>query len=286
MATSVAALATVGATSAVACPNSAPEYYLALGDSLSVGMQPAADGHLVATGHGYTDRLYAAQRRLNPRLKLVKLGCSGESTATMITGGSCRYHAAASQLDAAVDFLAKHRGKVRLVTLDIGANDILPCAKTTTGLDRSCAADGLRNVAVNLPAITARLRVASPAANVRFAAMDYYDPFLAASLLGPKGQLTAAESLAGVNTANAVLHEIYARTGFLVAPVSSSFNTDDTTPVSVPGIGQVPRNVATVCGLTWACTPPPAGPDIHPNDAGYQTIATAFATTLADAPHN
>ncbi|MEV8098866.1 SGNH/GDSL hydrolase family protein [Kitasatospora sp. NPDC085879] len=280
-------MATIGASSVFACPipPPAPEYYLALGDSLSVGAQPTSDGNLIATDRGYVDRLYTAQQHVRPRLQLVKLGCSGESTTTMLSGGICHYGGAASQIDAAVNFLATHRGSVRLVTLDIGANDILRCAKNASSIDATCAQSGLRDIAANLPVITARLRVADPAADVRFAAMDYYDPFLAASLLGPEGQSAARASLQGADIANTLLRTVYSRAGFLVTPVASGFATHDTTPVPVPGVGELPRNVATVCQLTWACTPPPTGPDIHPNDAGYQAIAEAFANALGTATH-
>ncbi|MFF1873893.1 GDSL-type esterase/lipase family protein [Kitasatospora herbaricolor] len=265
----IAAMATVGASSAFACPipPPAPEYCLALGDALSVGTQPTNSGKLVPTDQGYVDRLYAAQQRIQPRLQLVKLGCSGESTKTMLSGGTCHYDGAASQLDAAVHFLAEHRGSVRLVTLDIGANDILPRAKNPSSFDLTCAQNGMRDIAANLPVITSKLRAAAPTANVRFAAMDYYDPLLAASLLGPKGQPTASASLQGIDTANTTLRTVYTRAGFPVAPVASGFHTRDTTPVTLPGIGELPRNVTTVCTLTWAWTPPPTGPDIHPNDA-------------------
>ena len=44
----------------------------------------------------------------------------------------------------------------------------------------------------------------------------------------------------------------------------------------MPGIGQVPRNVALVCQWTWECVAPPRGPDQHANEAGYGVIARTF----------
>ena len=101
-------------------------YYLALGDSLSQGVQPDAAGTSVETEQGYPDQLYAMLHPGQPALQLVKLGCPGETTATMIHGGICRYRGG-SQLAAAVAFLNAHRGQVRLVTIDIGANDPEDC---------------------------------------------------------------------------------------------------------------------------------------------------------------
>src|SRR6202043_784082 len=122
-------LAIAAAAAVTACSGSATDstthaspapatYYLALGDSLSQGVQPDAAGTSVETGQGYPDQLYAMLRPSQPTLRLVKLGCPGETTATMIHGGICRYPAG-SQLAAAVAFLTAHRGHVRLVTIDI-----------------------------------------------------------------------------------------------------------------------------------------------------------------------
>ena len=36
-----------------------PNYYLALGDSLAIGVQPSASGEDVSTNQGYADDLYA-----------------------------------------------------------------------------------------------------------------------------------------------------------------------------------------------------------------------------------
>src|SRR5437763_4078690 len=100
--------------------------YLALGDSLAQGVQPNTSGASVETPDGYPDQVYAALHRSHPTLSLIKLGCPGETTVTMINGGICPY-SGGSQLKAAVAFLQQHRGQVLLVTLDIGANDPEAC---------------------------------------------------------------------------------------------------------------------------------------------------------------
>ncbi len=98
-----------GAASSPAARRAAPpvSYYLALGDSLSQGVQPDASGASVRTQEGYANQLYSALRVHQPGLRLVKLGCPGETTATMISGGICRYPGG-SQLAAAVRFLGAH----------------------------------------------------------------------------------------------------------------------------------------------------------------------------------
>ena len=55
-----------------------PTYYLALGDSLAIGVQPSASGD-VATNQGYADDLYAVLRTRISGLTLAKLGCGGET---------------------------------------------------------------------------------------------------------------------------------------------------------------------------------------------------------------
>ena len=47
-------------------------------------------------------------------------------------------------------------------------------------------------------------------------------------------------------------------------------------PFAAEGTPGWPRNVALVCSWTWACAPPPRGPNEHPNAAGYRVIASAF----------
>ena len=47
----------------------------------------------------------------------------------MRQGGVCSYPGAGSQLAAAVAFLRTHRGSVKYLTIDIGANDIDPVCR-------------------------------------------------------------------------------------------------------------------------------------------------------------
>ena len=62
----IAAVVAVTGCSGSVPPHRAPEspapstFYLALGDSLSQGVQPDAAGASVETGQGYADQLYAA----------------------------------------------------------------------------------------------------------------------------------------------------------------------------------------------------------------------------------
>ena len=255
-----------------AAPPAAAPYYLALGDSLARGIQPTATGALVETRQGYVDDLYAVLRFRQPSLRLAKLGCSGETTTTMIGGGVCTY-AGGTQLADAVQFLQTHR--VALVTLSIGGDNILHCF-SLTGIDAACVQDGLDAVASDLPQILGILRAAA-GPGVPIVAMNYYDPFLAAATLGPQGQALAAASLQITHTLNALLTNLYFAFNVRVADVARAFRIDDTTLVP---FYNVPLNVLLEFAWTWIGAQPPVGPDIHPNALGYAVIAGAFVQAL------
>jgi hypothetical protein len=43
---------------------------------------------------------------------------------------------------------------------------------------------------------------------------------------------------------------------------------------------QFPLSAHLACEWTLICTPPPLGPDVHPNRQGYGVIAAAFEEVL------
>jgi lysophospholipase L1-like esterase len=243
-------------------------YYLALGDSLAQGVQPNLSGASVETTQGYADDLYGLYRAEVVGLQLAKLGCPGETTTTMIHGGIC-YPAGTSQLDRAVAFLRSHH--VVLVTIDIGANNVLPCVGLS-GIDTGCINQGVGEVAHDLPYILQQLRAAA-GAGVPIVAMNYYDPVLAEWLQGPAGQALAKQSVQFTVFFNNVLESIYAAAGVPVADVQAAFQTTTFTP-------GLPLNVTLICAWTWMCAPSPVGPNIHPNAVGYWVIAGTFAKTI------
>jgi lysophospholipase L1-like esterase len=275
------AVALAAATVTAACSSSSPpapsaaSYYLALGDSLSRGVQPDAAGSSVETAQGYPDLVYARLLATHPGLKLVQLGCPGETTGTMMHGGICRYPGG-SQLADADAFLRSHRGHVLLVTIDIGANDPESCGGQP-GLKQlaTCIGD-IPHATTNLSAILTSVRAAA-GPNVSVTGMNYYLPALAEWRNGELGRAIAevAEKLAVAY--NDLLDRAYAQAGDTVANVFGAFDTTNFgDPTTVPGIGTVPRNVALICKWTWECAPPPRGPNQHANPAGYQVIANAI----------
>jgi lysophospholipase L1-like esterase len=280
-AAAAAALALVAAAAFTACSAPAPakpraaSYYLALGDSLSRGVQPDAAGASVETAQGYPDLVYAQLRRGHPGLRLVQLGCPGETTQTMMHGGICRYPGG-SQLAAAVAFVRAHRGHLLLITIDIGANDPEDCG-SEPDLSRLASCIGqVPGAATNLAAILARLRAAA-GPGVRIVGMSYYLPELAEWRDGPLGQVIAWASERLAVDYNGMLDRAYAKADVAVANVLGAFDTTNFgDPVMVAGSGLLPRNVARICEWTWECAPRPRGPNQHANPAGYRVIAGAI----------
>jgi lysophospholipase L1-like esterase len=268
----------VAAGTASAAPGSSGDhaklYYVSVGDSLAAGVQPIGDpADLYRTKQGYAEQLLAIARPTSPKLALVKLGCPGETTTTMIAGGICSYPHG-SQLDEAVSFLHAHRAMVAFVTIDIGANDF-PCQAA------ECVPAGVAAIRANLPAILAELRAAA-GPDVPIVGMTIYNPFLAAWFLGPDGQAFARASATQLlGPVNGLLRAIYEGSGDRVADVERAFSSNDfDTQVTIPGAGTIPLNVARICMWTWVCAPAPFGPDNHANADGYAVIARAFADQL------
>jgi lysophospholipase L1-like esterase len=254
----------------VATANEGTHYYVSLGDSLAVGVQPNGPPPLNETDQGYTDQLYSTLKADDPKLKHVRLGCGGESTTSMLEGSQLPSLAAScgppsfylhryphkTQLAEAVTFLRAHRQFVRLVTIDIGANDTL-------------GPGGAGEIAENLPTILAALREAA-GPDVPIVGMNYYGAFL--PVAWAEGGLSAVQAnLAELIAFNDFLEGFYAAAGDPVADVESAFSSTDLTLV-----GGVPRNVLLVCEWTWMC----AAGDVHANTAGYGVIAQAFLDVL------
>lgn len=248
-------------------------FYLAIGGSASVGVQPTVSypkGQ--RTDYGYADYLVTEEAAKGVTLDLHELGCSGETTNSMLNGGDRCYAWPDTQLNEALEFLQSHQDENGLVTLDLGFNDLRPCFHDWT-TDSKCVEAHLDTVQQQLTQIVALLQY-SAGPRVKFVGVGHYDPFLADSLTGHA--TTAKWSLRIVRHLDEILSSVYESAGIPIADVGDAFKISSTLPVDLAGVGTVPENVADVCLMTWMCQPAPLGPNIHPNDAGYQTIADAI----------
>lgn len=282
----------IGATPAGADDDDDGGTYLSLGDSVAAGtQQPNA-----FTDNGYADRLFRHLQEEYDFDNFVNLACPGDDTIEMRSGiggastfGSLCYGPFAvappggtSQLDVAVDYLASHPGEVRLITIAIGANDILACDPTDPDV-AVCVAAQLGQIGANLPVIIGTLQAAAP--GVPIVAMNYYQPNLAFWLVDPA---LAEASLALTAPFNGTLEAVYRASGVPVANVERAFKTYATKGKVVP------RNVRAICRFTRMCEkqgrtfilsdydPNTPGPqtDIHPSNKGHRQIASTFAGVI------
>jgi len=293
-------LAALSAAPAGAAPKG-KQYYLSLGDSLSVGIQPGpADdpGHepqIVQTDEGYSDQLYAIAKRHYRNLTLVKAGCSGATTQNFLHGGvnvsgtgTCTppsvpqpyasTSTATSQMAYARRFLRKHRGRVAFVTISIGNNDLDTCL-VNGQLDVGCVEQGTKEIERDLTVIGRALRRAA-GPGVPIVGTTFYDPYLGLYATGgASGQSIAAASQTlarSINTKTVI--PAWQANGIKVARIDEAFATY--TPLSRANADGVPVAVANVCDWTWFCAPAPVGPNIHPNEVGYGVMARTMWSTL------
>ncbi len=231
-------------------------YYLGLGDSLAFGYQPDLDW-----SHGYVQDYYNNLKNHGVS-SLTNYGCNGEKSTTMINGG-CPYayllhnYYLGPQLTAAVNFLHSHAGQVSPVTLDMGANDLLPDINTSTcSVSSSWSSDlaTLHNNMVNtiLPQLVSALTNSSGQRTGDLIMTNYYDPYIN----------ICPNSLTYVQQLNSELASEAAQFGI---PLVDSY-----TAFGGANMG------ATICTNTWICS---IFSDIHPKDAGYTIIANAFINT-------
>jgi lysophospholipase L1-like esterase len=270
---------TAAATSAAPSPSPttsdavAPaQLYVALGDSLAAGYQPGgAELRDTAYPALTASRLAAA----GAELEVENLGCSGETTTSLIEGGKCTFDEG-SQLEQAEAVLAERAGEVALVTIDIGGNDLLRCVRGGAEIDTACVTEGVQTVEKNLPTILERLRTAA-GPDVPVLVLGYYNPWVAAQTLDQPvaGVEEAAKAYADLSDG---IEAAAKGAGATFVGLDEAVATDDTTPTQLGG-RSVPENAARVCTLTNLCT----GRDIHFSDEGAATVARVLAEAATEA---
>ncbi len=229
------------------------KHYLVLGDSLAFGFQPDlnfVDGY----SNDFADNLagHGVQTTAN-------LACPGETTVTMLNG-RCpfpllrKFPYIGSQFNAALAYLAVNRGQVSPVTLDIGANDVLPDINTATCTTNMVKFNlDLANVDANLTqVILPRLRAAMTINGQMtgdIVMMNYYDPY----------QNICPNTVPLVQLINQHLAGDVSRFGIII----DTFNA----------FGGAATPNPNICSFTWMCS---IFKDIHSTSLGYSVIASAF----------
>jgi lysophospholipase L1-like esterase len=262
------ALKAMPATAVSAPPFPAPpgRYYLALGDSLTYGIQPGkVDAGLPPSRFhtGFVDVFARRLRTLKPTLRVVNYGCPGESTKTFVVGGClwlARGHSLhdgfhGAQLDAALAFLRAHPGEASPITVNLGGNDADAFSKAchySFACARARATRALRQIASRLVWILRRLRAAAPRADIIVIGVWNND------LSHPRQS-----------------DPLYRALDLAIGRVAGDARARFADPFLLfDPQGSVARRQARICALTFICS----RGDGHPTDAGYRAIAAAVLT--------
>ena len=267
-------------TSSTTTAPPADQVYVSLGDSYATGWRPATGGAPAgAAADGFAD-LVASRSGL----RLINVACSGATSGQLRSSTGCPAPnraadapdpAGRTQLDAAVAALRKHQGRVGLVTVVIGGNDLAPCVRETASEALACASQAVEDVAANLAAILPVLREA--AGDAPIVGLTYPDVFLGAwvSPEFPNGQDLARMSVPLFRDFfNTALRAEYAKIDaeFVDVTATTGGYGSLTDVTQDPEYGPIPAPVAKVCALTYFCDLT----DVHPTPEGHAVIADAI----------
>lgn len=244
-------------------PAPGPGDYLALGDSVVFGYDPAVSPLQVTRFVGYPT--YVAR---DLGLALTNASCPGEASGGFLsptgTDNGCRAYRSVfplhttysgTQMDFAVGFLRTHP-RTRLVTVMLGANDLFACQRDTPD---HCLGNGelthtLDSVRRNLTTVLQRLRAVYRGTIV---AVTYYNP------RGSDATATAGVRLLDGTVADAA-RTVHARVadgyGAYAGPTASTHGD--------------------ACAAGLLATKPSGGCDIHPSQAGARRLAQAVVAAV------
>jgi lysophospholipase L1-like esterase len=269
----VAALAPAAAEAA-AKPK---KLYVSLGDSYATGVQDRG-----STRKGYANQLLPAARRRGWNLKLVNFGCGGETSSSILerkfacsgpAPGGQRY-GGRTQVAAAERFLRRNRGKVALITVSIGGNDVTACAAQPDPV--ACVGPAVQTMEKNVRTLVKRLRKAA-GKKARIVGLTYPDVILGDWVRGNQSlaELSVVAFRDFINPALKKQYESVKGSFVDVTAATGAYGSLDETTELAP-YGVIPRPVAEVCQLTFYCETR----NIHARSNGYKLIADLIAKTL------
>ena len=276
----VAAVSLIPALPAAAAPlNGAAGNgtYLALGDSVAFGYVPpnavpAPDYLDPSSFVGYPEDVAQALH-----LRVSNASCPGETTASFYIPGAqsngCENSPGSSvgyrteyplhvqypgtQMLYALGYLARHRQTTRLVTIDVGANDVFLCQETTAD---ACASPAelqavLKKIEVNLAIIYALIRDVAryhgPLVALTYYSLDYADP----------------TQVAGTEALNSAIASVTEKFGGKVADGFAAFEGPSA------AFGGSPCAAGLLIKV-------PGGCNIHPSPEGHQLLAQAIEDVI------
>jgi lysophospholipase L1-like esterase len=254
--------------------------YLALGDSVAFGYVPS---DATPPPNYFDPRSFVGYPEDVARalhLRVSNASCPGETTASMLVPGAqsngCENSPGSSigyrtlyplhvqyrgtQMQYAVRYLLTHR-QTRLVTIDIGANDVFLCEETTAD---ACASPAefdavLQQIATNLATIYTLIRHVAhyrgPLVALTYYSLTYTNP--------PSASEVAVEAL------NSVIASVTEKFGGRVANGFAAF------------AGPSAAFGGSACAAGLLIPVPPAGScNIHPSHAGHLLLAQAIEAVV------
>ena len=276
----VAAASLMPALPASATPVTGPAAdgtYLALGDSVAFGYVPpqavpAPDYFDPSSFVGYPEDVAQALH-----IRVSNASCPGETTASFLVpgapsngcenspGSSIGYRTeyplhvqySGTQMQYALSYLAVHR-HTRLVTIDIGANDVFLCQETTAD---ACASTAefqavLQKIQVNLTIIYTLIRDVA-----------HYHGLLVALTYYSTSYSDPAE-VAGTEALDSVIASVTEKFGGKVADGFAAFE------VPSAAFGGSP------CAAGLLIKLPDGTCDVHPSPAGHRLLAQAIEDVI------
>jgi lysophospholipase L1-like esterase len=275
----------LAAPAAVEAAQPKRQYYVSLGDSYATGYQPSVVDQAAGTRNGFAYQVPRLAERRGYRFKLVNFGCGGETTVSLLTrktacagpapGG--RDYAGRTQIAAAERFLRRHRGKVGLITVSIGGNDVTKCAREANPIP--CVAAAIDAIRTNVTTIAERVRKAA-GKKVPIVGTTYPDVFLGQWVgPSPNQDLAKLSVVAFKELVNPELAKAYAAAGGELVDVtaaSGAYGSLAETTTRLTAYGEIPLPVAKACEYTYYCE----YRDIHARTSGYRLIAKLIVKTL------
>ncbi len=248
-------------------------YYVSLGDSYSVGYQPNR-----GATPGYTAAVAKATH-----LTLVNFGCGGATTTSLTSSIGCPdvlphttgavTYPTTTQEAAAVSFISAHRGRIGLITVSIGGNDVTSCASQANPI--SCVSTAVTGITTNVTSLAVALRAAAGPA-VPLIGLTYPDVILGSYVYPMQPATASTVSLAKLSVVafksliNPALSKAYGSANGSLVDVTKATGAyvPLTRTVRFRTYGTIPAAVASVCALTWFC----AQGNIHATTKGYSLI--------------
>lgn len=268
-------------------PTGSPQQvYVSVGDSYASGYQPTAPRVGSNTRNGFAYQVVDKAKAKGYDLRLTNFGCGGATTASILDSPGCReeglapdanQYAPATQAVAAEQFLRDNRGRVALITVSIGGNDVTACGRAPDAV--KCVSDATASIKANLNRLLRRLRDAA-GPRTQIVGITYPDVILG-DYLSPdpaKKRTSELSVIAFKSLINPALKAEYEAVGGRFVDVTAATGAYGplTEMTQLAPYGQIPLPVAKVCQLTYYCE----FQDIHPRTPGYSLISDLVVGTL------